>query len=63
VYGDADAARAYLAPFEDHLHDFCVGSICEVADGDPPYEPHGCIAQAWSVSEVLRTWLLTADYE
>ena len=25
-------------------------------DGDPPHTPRGCIAQAWSVAEVLRLW-------
>jgi len=32
-------------------------------DGDPPFTPRGCIAQAWSVAETLRAWLavLAAD--
>ena len=31
-------------------------TIPEVFDGDPPQRPGGCIAQAWSVAEVLRAW-------
>jgi glycogen debranching enzyme len=31
-----------------------IGSLAEIADGDAPHQPRGCIAQAWSVAEVLR---------
>lgn len=31
-----------------------IGSIAEIFDGDPPYESRGCVAQAWSVGELLR---------
>ena len=34
-----------------------MGSISEVFDAEPPYTPRGCIAQAWSVAEVLRCWV------
>jgi glycogen debranching enzyme len=40
-----------------HLGDYGVGSIAEIFDGDPPFTPRGCIAQAWSVAETLRAWL------
>jgi glycogen debranching enzyme len=33
------------------------GSINEIFDGDAPYVPRGCISQAWSVAEILRTWV------
>ena len=33
------------------------GSIHEIFDGDPPYRPQGCITQAWSVAEILRSWV------
>jgi predicted glycogen debranching enzyme len=56
VYQDADAARAFLAPLADHLGDHGLGSIAEIFDGDPPFLPNGCIAQAWSVAETLRAW-------
>ncbi|HEX6819642.1 MAG TPA: amylo-alpha-1,6-glucosidase [Ktedonobacterales bacterium] len=54
VTGDYEAARRLLEPFEQHLLDAGLGSISEICDGDPPFEPQGCIAQAWSVAEVLR---------
>jgi glycogen debranching enzyme len=34
-----------------------VGSISEIFDAEEPYTPRGCVAQAWSVAEVLRAWL------
>jgi len=43
-----------------HLWDDCVGSICEVAEPEPPFAPAGCFAQAWSVAELLRAWLAVA---
>ncbi len=35
----------------------CSGQISEVFDGDAPHRPGGCFAQAWSVAEVLRTYV------
>jgi predicted glycogen debranching enzyme len=46
-----------LAPFRDHLLAAGLGSISEVTEAVAPFRPAGCIAQAWSVSEVLRGWL------
>jgi len=56
VYGDARAARRMLAPLIDHLADAGLGSISEIFDGESPHAARGCIAQAWSVAEVLRIW-------
>ena len=47
-------ARAWLAPFEEYARTAGLGQIPEIADGDPPHTPRGCIAQAWSVAELLR---------
>jgi predicted glycogen debranching enzyme len=49
-------ALGLLAAFAHHLRDAGLGSISELCDGDPPHLPHGCISQAWSVAEVLRSW-------
>jgi predicted glycogen debranching enzyme len=48
------AARAMLESFDAHLSEAGVGSVSEIFDAEPPYTPRGCIAQAWSVAEVLR---------
>jgi glycogen debranching enzyme len=37
-----------------------VGSVSEIFDAEPPHTPRGCIAQAWSVAELLRVWLKTS---
>jgi predicted glycogen debranching enzyme len=57
--GDFRGARRFLEGFSSHLNQACVGSISEIFDGDYPFKPRGCIAQAWSVAEVLRCWVLT----
>jgi predicted glycogen debranching enzyme len=58
--GEAAAARHLLDAFEPHLAEAGVGSISEVFDADAPFTPRGCIAQAWSVAEVLRCLIKTA---
>lgn len=54
-------ARAMLSGLVDHLDEFGVGTIAEIFDAEEPYAPRGCIAQAWSVAEVLRCWGRTED--
>jgi predicted glycogen debranching enzyme len=54
-------ARSYLQAFETHLAADGLGTIAEIFEGDPPHAPRGCIAQAWSVAEVLRAWLATQE--
>jgi predicted glycogen debranching enzyme len=63
--GRREEARALLASFEGHLSDACIGTISEVFDASQPYAPRGCVAQAWSVAEVLRSFvkLQRADEE
>jgi glycogen debranching enzyme len=58
--GDHVGARRFLEAFSTHLSEGCVGSISEVFDAEPPFTPRGCAAQAWSVAEVLRSWVRTA---
>jgi len=57
---DRAAARKFLDTFPVHLSDNGVGTISEVFDAREPHMAGGCIAQAWSVAEVLRAWLETA---
>jgi glycogen debranching enzyme len=53
---EVETARHFLDSFDRHLGEACVGSISEIADAEPPFTPRGCVAQAWSVAEVLRVW-------
>ena len=57
--GDFEQAGEFLQAFEGHLREAGIGSISEIFDAEPPYTPRGCIAQAWSVAEVLRCWIKT----
>jgi predicted glycogen debranching enzyme len=55
-------ALNYLNPLLEHLtQSGCIGSVSEVFDGDKPHRHGGCFAQAWSVAEVMRAYLLTID--
>jgi predicted glycogen debranching enzyme len=57
---DQATARAMLQGFGGQVAQACVGSIGEIADAEEPFHPRGCVAQAWSVAEVLRAWVKTA---
>ena len=54
LYPEGDASPRLLEPFIAHLSEAGLGTISEIFEAEPPYRPVGCIAQAWSVAEVLR---------
>jgi predicted glycogen debranching enzyme len=55
VHPDAEAeASGFLEGFGAHLGEACIGSVSEVFDAEAPYQPRGCVAQAWGVAETLR---------
>jgi predicted glycogen debranching enzyme len=54
VFGDRAAARRFLEPLGISVHMYGLGTLGEIFEGDPPFTPHGCIAQAWTVGEMLR---------
>jgi len=56
VYRDPVRAQSFLEPMIRHLQSHGLGTLSEVFDGDPPFTPRGCIAQAWTVAELLRAW-------
>jgi predicted glycogen debranching enzyme len=58
TFGDPagrEFANKWFAGFEEHLREACLGQVSEIFDGDAPHRPRGCVAQAWSVSELLRS--------
>jgi predicted glycogen debranching enzyme len=59
---DHEAAHRMLGALPAHLGEACIGSISEIFDADDPFTPKGCVAQAWSVAEVLRAWTKTQPY-
>jgi predicted glycogen debranching enzyme len=58
---DVAGARRALEGFVAHLDDACIGSVSEIFDAEPPFTARGCIAQAWSVAELLRSWVKLSD--
>ncbi|MBN2439058.1 MAG: glycogen debranching enzyme family protein [Deltaproteobacteria bacterium] len=54
--------RQYLRAFlQQHLSEAGIGSVSEVFDGDAPHRPGGCIAQAWSVAELIRLFAMIRE--
>ncbi|MBI9016685.1 MAG: glycogen debranching enzyme family protein [Phycisphaerae bacterium] len=64
----SDAARkeaqAMIHSLLDHMRfEGCLGNVSEIFDGDFPHKPKGCIAQAWSVAELLRSYHLINNWK
>ena len=53
----AEARSRFLAPLEQHLNEYGLGHICEIADGEGGVA-RGCPFQAWSLGEFLRLSLV-----
>jgi predicted glycogen debranching enzyme len=61
VYNQPEVTRSFLTPLLQHLGSYGMGTIGEIFDGDSPFTPRGCIAQAWSVAEFLRACQATFE--
>jgi len=61
AYGDRDRARTFVQPLIDALDVDAIGTLPEIADGDPPHAPRGCPAQAWSVAELIAVLKLVGN--
>ena len=61
VYDDRRAAQGFLEPLGKQIFSHGLGTLSEIYDGDAPFTPRGCIAQAWTVAEVLRAWRATVE--
>ena len=54
-----EEAKRFILPLVEHIYaDGCIGQISEIFDGDMPHKARGCFAQAWSVAELIRAYLL-----
>jgi predicted glycogen debranching enzyme len=56
VYQDRQAALRFVDPLGRQIYARGLGTLSEIFDGDAPFMPRACIAQAWTVAEVLRAW-------
>jgi predicted glycogen debranching enzyme len=61
VYRDRRAALRFLEPLGRQIYASGLGTLSEIFDGHAPFTPRGCIAQAWTVAEVLRAWTELAN--
>jgi predicted glycogen debranching enzyme len=61
VYREREAALRFLEPLGRQIYASGLGTLSEIFDGDAPFAPRGCIAQAWTVGEVLRAWKAIAN--
>lgn len=59
---DFASVQEMLKGLESHLNNHCIGTIAEIFDASPPYLARGCFAQAWSVAEVLRSYMRLESY-
>ena len=62
LFGDTyiPDGKAFLENFEEEINTHGVGLISAIYDGNPPFNPRGCISNAKNVAEILRAqWLLT----
>ena len=60
VHEDRAVAMSFLTPLGKQINSHGLGTLSEIYDGDAPFTPRGCIAQAWTVGEVLRAWRAAA---
>ncbi len=61
IHNDKSTIQPLLQPLIDQLWHTCLGSLGEVAEPEAPFTAGGCYAQAWSVAELLRCWLLSIE--
>ncbi len=61
VHNDRAVLLPLLESMVKQLWDDCLGTISEVAEPEAPFSPAGCFAQAWSVAELLRCWLMATQ--
>jgi glycogen debranching enzyme len=61
VYKDPIRTASFLEPFANHIRSYGLGTSGEIFDGDAPFSPRGCVAQAWTVGELLRAWTATVS--
>jgi predicted glycogen debranching enzyme len=56
IYKDRAAALSFLEPLMNAVNSYGLGTLGEIFDGDAPHRARGCIAQAWTVGELLRAY-------
>ncbi len=63
AFGDPAFLRGRLELMSGEVTALGIGTLCEIYDGDAPHPPRGCVAQAWTVAEILRAWQAVEAFE
>ena len=58
-----DHAQEMLAAFDENIQTYCIGSVAEYYDANPPFAPRGAVSQAWSVGALLYIKQLIDSYK
>jgi predicted glycogen debranching enzyme len=61
VFKDQEKALKLFDAMPQALLKYGVGTLAEIFDGNAPFRPQGCVAQAWSVAETLRAYKFISD--
>jgi glycogen debranching enzyme len=56
-------AEEMLAAFDENIQTYCIGSVAEYYDANPPFAPRGAVSQAWSVGALLYIKQLIEQYK
>ena len=56
-------AEDMLAAFDENIQTYCIGSVAEYYDANPPFAPRGAVSQAWSVGALLYIKQLIEQYK
>ena len=46
-------ANELYESFDENIQTYCIGSVAEYYDANPPHAPRGAVSQAWSVAALL----------
>ena len=57
----AETAHELIAGFNEEIQTYCIGSVGEYFDADPPFGPRGAISSALSVGALLQISELIAN--
>ncbi len=61
TFKDRTKALSFFDGISKMLLEYGMGTLGEIFDGNAPFKPEGCIAQAWSVAEVLRAYKFISE--
>lgn len=61
--GGLPFVKKIIEGFEEDMTEYCIGTIAEMYNGNPPHTAKGAISQAWSVGAVIRAYKMVINFE